>query len=487
MARDVGEVFEYHFMVNALLAGSIVAVMAGVVGWLMVIRREAFAGHTLSIMAFPGASGAALLGIPPAWGYFVFCSAGGLAIARFSRGGRSSWSEQSGGTGVVQALALALGFLFVGLYGGVLGDLENLLFGNILGVSDGQVLALLAVAAAALAVLGTLGRRLMFASVDPDAARGRGLAVGRLSTAFLLVLGLAAAATSQITGAMLVFALLVAPAASAQAITPRPALSLALTVALGLLIVWLGLGVAYFSIYPAGFFITAFAFALYVLVRVLRAIVRARSSCSPCVGCPGHRPRRGDRVIFSQEFMRNALLAGTFVALACGVSGWFVVLRGQVFAGDALSHVAFPGALAAAAAGIDERIGLFAVTVAVGAGIGLLGRGALARGGASASAATPADDTAIGIVFTFILGLGRLLRDAASARARPEDRGSRPPIRCSDRSSASAPAKPAWPPPWRSPSSWSRRRSPDRSCSRRSPRMSRRLEACRRACSGSAS
>ena len=104
--------------------------------------------------------------------------------------------------------------------------------------------------------------------------------------------------------------------------------------------------------------------------------------------------------------MRNALLAGTFVALACGVSGWFVVLRGQVFAGDALSHVAFPGALAAAAAGVDERIGLFAVTVAVGAGIGLLGRGALAGGGARAAAATPADDTAIGIVFTFILGLG---------------------------------------------------------------------------------
>jgi zinc/manganese transport system permease protein len=110
--------------------------------------------------------------------------------------------------------------------------------------------------------------------------------------------------------------------------------------------------------------------------------------------------------MFSQEFMRNALLAGTFVALACGVSGWFVVLRGQVFAGDALSHVAFPGALAAAAAGIDERIGLFAATIAVGAAIGAVGRGALARGGATAAGASPADDTAIGTVFTFILGLG---------------------------------------------------------------------------------
>jgi zinc/manganese transport system permease protein len=108
--------------------------------------------------------------------------------------------------------------------------------------------------------------------------------------------------------------------------------------------------------------------------------------------------------MLSQEFIRNALLAGTFVALACGVIGWFVVLRGQVFAGDALSHVAFPGALAAAAAGIDQRIGLFVATIAVGAAIGALGRGALARGATPGSA--PADDTAIGTAFTFILGLG---------------------------------------------------------------------------------
>jgi zinc/manganese transport system permease protein len=110
--------------------------------------------------------------------------------------------------------------------------------------------------------------------------------------------------------------------------------------------------------------------------------------------------------MLSHEFMRNALLAGVFVALACGVCGWFVVLRGQLFAGDALSHVAFPGALAAAAAGVDQRIGLFAATVTVGAGIGWLGRGVQARGSTAVSRAAPADDTAIGIVFTFVLGLG---------------------------------------------------------------------------------
>jgi zinc/manganese transport system permease protein len=110
--------------------------------------------------------------------------------------------------------------------------------------------------------------------------------------------------------------------------------------------------------------------------------------------------------VFGQEFMRNALLAGTFVALACGVSGWFVVLRAQVFAGDALSHVAFPGALAAAAAGIDERVGLFAATVLVGSGIGLLGLGGGGVGRMRAGSGSAAQDTAIGIVFTFVLGLG---------------------------------------------------------------------------------
>ena len=109
--------------------------------------------------------------------------------------------------------------------------------------------------------------------------------------------------------------------------------------------------------------------------------------------------------MFSQEFMRNALLAGTPIAIACALGGWFVVLRGQLFAGDALSHVAFPGALAAASVGIDQRVGLLLGTVLAAALIAVLGRGSLAvRGGRAGS--MPSDDTAIGVVFTFILGLG---------------------------------------------------------------------------------
>lgn len=271
VARDLGELLEYHFMVNALLAGTIVAVMAGLAGWMMVLRREAFAGHTLSVMAFPGASGAALIGIPAAWGYFAFCGAGALAIGRVSERRRGTWSDQSAGIAAVQAGALALGFLFVSLYGGVLGDLDNQLFGTFLGVSDAKVLALLGVAVAVTVVLVVLARPLLFASVDAEVAGARGVPARALSSAFLLLLGLSVAATSQITGVLLVFSLLVGPAASAQAITARPLLSLGLTVGLGVLVVWLGLGISYFSIYPAGFFIATVSFAIYLLARLLAA------------------------------------------------------------------------------------------------------------------------------------------------------------------------------------------------------------------------
>ncbi len=267
LLRDAGEVLEYHFMVNALIAGSVVAVMAGLLGWFMVLRRETFAGHTLAMMALPGATGAALVGISASWGYFGFCAAAALVIGR-STGARGRWSEQSASIGSVQAFALALGFLFLSLYGGVLGDLENLLFGTFLGISDGQVLTLAGVAAGSLVALFVLGRRLLLLSVDPDLAAARGIPARGLSIAFLLLLGLAVGATSQITGVLLVFALLVAPAAAAQAIAVRPAASLALTLAIGLATVWLGLGISYFSVYPAGFFITMISFAFYLLARL---------------------------------------------------------------------------------------------------------------------------------------------------------------------------------------------------------------------------
>ncbi len=265
---DVHALFTYPFMVHALAAGTIVAVMAGVVGWFMVLRRQTFAGHTLSITAFTGASAASLAGVPVVIGYFGVCGAGALALAA-AAGTRRGLGSESAATGSVQALALALGFLFVSLYHGILNGLDSLLFGTFLGITSSQVLVLLVVAVAAIAVVGIAGRPLLFASVDPDVARARGVPVQLLGLGFLLVLGLSVAETSQITGALLVFSLLVAPAAAAQRITSRPLLGIALSVALALAVTWLGLALAYFSIYPVGFYITSLAFAAYVLARVL--------------------------------------------------------------------------------------------------------------------------------------------------------------------------------------------------------------------------
>jgi zinc/manganese transport system permease protein len=274
LVSDFQQLTAYPFMVNALEAGAIVAVMAGVVGWFMVLRRESFAGHTLSMMAFPGATGALLIGLPAAAGYFTFCGASALVIGTSAgSGARGRRGEESAVTGAVQAFGLACGLLFLSLYQGVLSGYENLLFGDFLGITQGQVLTLGIVAALTLVFFAVAGRPLLFASVDEPVARASGVPARALALAFLLVLGLAVAATAQITGVLLVFAVLVAPAATAQLITARIGWSLALTVLLSLVITWVGLGLAYFFNYPVGFYITTVAFSVYVIVRVARAVI----------------------------------------------------------------------------------------------------------------------------------------------------------------------------------------------------------------------
>ena len=272
VGADLQQIFAQHFMVNAYRAGSIVAVVAGAIGWFMVLRRQSFAGHSLAVISFPGAAGAILLGVSATLGYFGAAIAGALVIALVPRStSGQAHSHESAVIGTVQAFALACGALFVSLYGGFLNSLTGLLFGTFLGISDSQVATLLFVALGALVALAVIARPLFFATVDPDVARARGVPVGALSTVFLVLLGCAAAEVSQITGALLVFALLVMPAAAAQQLTARPALSFALTIVLGLAIVWLGLGVAYFSVYPVGFFVTSFGFGVYVLAASSRA------------------------------------------------------------------------------------------------------------------------------------------------------------------------------------------------------------------------
>jgi zinc/manganese transport system permease protein len=253
----------------------------------MVLRRQTFAGHTLAVVSFPGAAGAILLGVSATAGYFGAAIAAAIVIALVPRSASGqAYTHEPAVIGTVQAFALACGALFVSLYGGFLNSLTGLLFGTFLGISDTQVATLLVVALIVVLVLTVIARPLFFATVDPDVARARGVPVRLVSTAFLVLLGCAAAEVSQITGALLVFALLVMPAAAAQQLTARPAVSFGLTILLGLLIVWLGLGVAYFSIYPVGFFVTTFGFGIFALAaaaRIAGARLARRSSLRPVV------------------------------------------------------------------------------------------------------------------------------------------------------------------------------------------------------------
>ncbi len=281
LVSDIRQMLMFPFMVHALRAGTIVAVTAGALGWFMVLRRQSFAGHTLAIVSFPGAAGAILLGVSVSIGYFAVTIAAALVIAAAPRsiGGRARSSE-SAIIGTVQAFALACGALFVSLFGGFLNGVTDLLFGSFLGISSGQVLVLLAAAVVTLALLALIARPLFFATVDPDVAAARGVPVRLLSAVFLVLLGCATAEVSQITGALLVFALLVMPAATAQRLTARPALSFTLTIAIALATAWLGLGVAFFSAYPVGFYITTFGFAGFVLASAWREggrLVRRRA------------------------------------------------------------------------------------------------------------------------------------------------------------------------------------------------------------------
>jgi zinc/manganese transport system permease protein len=272
---DLNQLLQYPFMVNALEAGTIVAVIAALVGWFVVLRRESFVSHTLSVMSFPGASGAALAGLPLASGYFVFCVGGALAIALGSRvAGRRSLSQESAVVGSVGAVALALGYLFLSLYGGILENVETLLFGSFVGITRGQVLTLLVVALASGVALACAGRPLFYASVDEQAARADGVPVRALSILFLLLLGLAVAAIAQIVGVLLIFALLVAPAATAQQLTTRVGRSLALAVVLALLTIWGALTLSYFTNDALGFFVTTIALALYGAARLARGLRR---------------------------------------------------------------------------------------------------------------------------------------------------------------------------------------------------------------------
>jgi zinc/manganese transport system permease protein len=267
---DIATLFHYPFMVHAFEAGTIVAIVAGAIGYFVVLRGSAFAAHALSHIGFAGATGAVVLGISPVFGLLAFTLVSGATIGAL--GNRLRGRDVT--IGIVLAWTLGLGVLFISLYRGYATEAYALLFGEILGISATDVVITLVAGVITIAGLIVIYRPLLFASVDEDLASAKGVPVSALSIAFMAILAVAVTEAVQVVGVLLIFALIVTPAAIAVRFTSRPAAAILSGIALALLFTWLGLAIAYYSPHPVSFFITSLAFATYVAVRLSEPIRR---------------------------------------------------------------------------------------------------------------------------------------------------------------------------------------------------------------------
>jgi zinc/manganese transport system permease protein len=257
----IATMLEYDFMRSAFAAGLVVALVAGAVGYFLVLRQLAFAGHALSHVGFAGATGAFLLGLTPFWGLLALTLAASTAMGLIGERLRG----RDIAVGVILSLSLGLGVLFLHLYTAYAAEATALLFGNVLAVSDANLRSLAALAVLSLLSLAVISRPLIFATLEPELAEAKGLSLRLVSVLFLLIVGIAVAEAAQVVGVLLVFALMVSPAAAAQRLTTRIRTGVALAVLLALVETWAGIVLAYITDAPPTFWITLLSSGAYLL------------------------------------------------------------------------------------------------------------------------------------------------------------------------------------------------------------------------------
>src|SRR4051812_41464109 len=249
------EILQSPFMQHALIGGSLVAVAAGLLGYFVITRQNAFAAHALAHIGFPGATGAILVGAPVTLGLAVFCVGGGLLIGLFGK----RVAEREIATGTILALATGLGVLFASLAGANASATTSVLFGNLLAISTDQLTVFALFTAAVVLALPVIARPLLFASVDPAVAEARGVPVRVLGMAFVVLLALTITMAVQVVGTLLLFALVVTPAATALRLTARPGAVAGIAVVVALGSVWIGLVLSAMVNLPPSFFVVAVA------------------------------------------------------------------------------------------------------------------------------------------------------------------------------------------------------------------------------------
>lgn len=276
------------FMTNAWVVSTIVAGIAGVVGFFVVLRGAAFPAHAIPNGAFAGAAGAALLGVNALVGLGTFAVGASLGIGWLGRRGRHD---------VVTALSLvvmlALGDAFLSHTTEYAPQIFALLFGEVLGVSVTEIIPVAALGVACLAAVVALYRPLLLTSAVPEIAEAHGIRAHRMDTLFLVVLALATAMTVPVVGALLIFSLMIGPPAAARALTARPPRAMALSVGIALVTVWAAIASSYWTNWPIGFFVGAFSALAYALgragpagVRILRGSRTSYRTAEPPISLP---------------------------------------------------------------------------------------------------------------------------------------------------------------------------------------------------------
>ena len=262
--------FEYDFMRNAFAAATVVALVSGTVGYFLVLRGQTFAGHALAHVGFTGATGAVLIGVAPLWGLVMMTVAAGILMGFMGE----RLAERDVAIGIVLAFSLALGLLFLHFFTSFATHATALLFGNVLAVDAPTVGILIVLGAICLGTLAVIARPLLFASLQPELAEAKGVSLRLYGVLFLAVVALATAECAQIVGVLLVFALMVGPAATAQKLVSGIGAGVLLSAGLALAEAWGGLTLAYQTDWPTSFWITALSGLVYAASLGLRRIAR---------------------------------------------------------------------------------------------------------------------------------------------------------------------------------------------------------------------
>lgn len=270
--------FSFSFMQNAWLSGTIIAIVCGTAGFFAMLRGSAFAAHALPKIGFAGAAGAVWLNANPLLGLSLFSIGGALGIGWLGKGARRDVV-----IGLVLAFGLGTGALFLSFNNEYAAGAISLLFGQIVGVSQSEVVDTALLALLSMAMLAFLYRPLLFATISPESAEARGVSLRMLDILFLVIIGVATAITVPIVGALLSFSLLVGPAAAASHLTHRPGRAIAVSVVLSVLSLWVGIALAYDTGWPVGFFVASVVVLVYAMARTGAALADRRQRAKSAV------------------------------------------------------------------------------------------------------------------------------------------------------------------------------------------------------------